>query len=64
MTDDSSKPPGNMAVIGTTQTGDALAMDLQSQGGAVYWFDHERGEFLPLEDHIGGFLIKCVAHEA
>lgn len=63
MTEDSSKPPGKVAVIGTTRTGDAFVLDLQSQGGAVYWFDHERGEFLPLEDHLGTFLMKCVPSE-
>jgi cation diffusion facilitator CzcD-associated flavoprotein CzcO len=63
MTEDSSKPPGKVAVIGTTRTGDALVLDLQSQGGAVYWFDHERGEFLPLEHHLGTFLTKCVPDE-
>lgn len=63
MTEDSSKPPGKVAVIGTTRTGDALVLDLQSQGGAVYWFDHESGEFLPLEDHLGTFLTKCTPVE-
>lgn len=63
MTEDTSKPPGKVAVIGTTRTGDALTLDLQSQGGAVYWFDHERGEFLPLEDDLGTFLTKCTSDE-
>ena len=59
MTDDSTPPPGRMVVIGTNRTGDALTLNTSSATSEVYWFEHERGEHVFLEEHLADFLAKC-----
>jgi hypothetical protein len=59
MTEDSTPPPGRMVVFGTNRIGDALTLNTSSATGEVYWFDHERGEYVFLEEHLADFLAKC-----
>jgi hypothetical protein len=59
MTEDSTPPPGRMVVIGTNRIGDALTLNTSSATGEVYWFEHERGEHVFLEEHLADFLAKC-----
>lgn len=59
MTKDSTPPPGRMVIIGTNPTGDALTLNTSSATGEVYWFEHDRGEHILLEEQLADFLAKC-----